>query len=336
MSAAMDKFFSLSDALSDPVTMNVLLGLGVALLLTPLGVAALGRIANLSEAIRGDIRSRYRSWLVIVPAILIPLLLGPGCTILAVCLLSLLCYREFARATGAFRHRSISATVVLGILAVTFASYDHWYHLFVALPSLTIVLIAVIALVPDEPRGYIQRVALGVLAFLLFGVCFGHLGYFANDSRFRPLIILIVLCVEANDIFAYTTGRLFGRTPLAPVTSPNKTFEGCIGAMVLTTALYAFIGRFVFTGTVLDSPLHLVVMGLLLSTVGQFGDLMISSVKRDLGIKDMGVLIPGHGGVLDRFDSLVLVAPAMFHYIGYFRGIGIDQPTRIMSGNFGG
>ena len=77
-------------------------------------------------------------------------------------------------------------------------------------------------------------------------------------------------------------------------------------------------------------------MGLLLSTVGQFGDLMISSVKRDLGIKDMGVLIPGHGGVLDRFDSLVLVAPAMFHYIGYFRGIGIDQPTRIMSGNFGG
>lgn len=65
---------------------------------------------------------------------------------------------------------------------------------------------------------------------------------------------------------------------------------------------------------------------------GQLGDLMLSSIKRDLGIKDMGTLIPGHGGLLDRFDSLLLVAPAVFHYVRYFIGIGLDQPARILSG----
>jgi phosphatidate cytidylyltransferase len=71
---------------------------------------------------------------------------------------------------------------------------------------------------------------------------------------------------------------------------------------------------------------------LIVSVAGQFGDLMVSSIKRDLGIKDMAATIPGHGGFLDRFDSLILVAPAVFHYVGYFRGFGLDQPTRIITG----
>jgi len=64
---------------------------------------------------------------------------------------------------------------------------------------------------------------------------------------------------------------------------------------------------------------------------GQFGDLMVSSIKRDIGIKDMGASIPGHGGLLDRFDSMLLVAPAVFYYIGFFRGFGLDQPTQILT-----
>ena len=336
MDAAIDKLFSVSDAFDHPVTIGVLIGLGVVLLLVPLTVEGLSRAGRLEKAKRSEIHLRYVSWLVMTPAILAPLLLGPGCTILAIGVLSLLCYREFARATGFFRNRLISAAVVIGILAMTFASYDHWYNFFVALPSLTISLIVIVALAKDEPRGYIQRVALGVLSLLLFGVCFGHLGYIANDTDYRPIIILIVLCVEANDVFAFVTGRLFGRTQLAPATSPNKTAEGCLGAIVLTTALFAALGHAVFRGTALDSPVHLIVMGVMLSIVGQFGDLVISSIKRDLSIKDMGVLIPGHGGLLDRFDSLMLVSPAMFHYIGYFQGFGLDRPVRIITGAGGG
>ena len=76
----------------------------------------------------------------------------------------------------------------------------------------------------------------------------------------------------------------------------------------------------------------LIPLGVLVSVLGQFGDLVLSSVKRDLGVKDLGVTIPGHGGLLDRFDSLLLVAPLVFHYVGYFVGFGLDQPVRVISG----
>ncbi len=78
---------------------------------------------------------------------------------------------------------------------------------------------------------------------------------------------------------------------------------------------------------------HLAILGMLISVLGQFGDLMLSSIKRDLGIKDMAATIPGHGGLLDRFDSIILVAPAVFHYINYFVGVGKNQVSNILTGS---
>ena len=129
-------------------------------------------------------------------------------------------------------------------------------------------------------------------------------------------------------------GKTFGKRKLIPNTSPNKTWGGAIGAVILTTTLAAVVGHFVFCGTSLDQPRHLLAMGLLISVLGQCGDLVISSIKRDLAIKDMAATIPGHGGLLDRFDSLLLVAPVLFHYINYFKadGIGGGQPLRIFTG----
>ena len=109
----------------------------------------------------------------------------------------------------------------------------------------------IVALLSDEPKGYLQRVALGVLCFVLFGVCFGHLGYLANDANYRPMMLMILLCVELNDVFAFTVGKVWGRRKLAPNTSPNKTAEGAFGALVLTTLLFAFLGHWVFRGPVL-------------------------------------------------------------------------------------
>jgi phosphatidate cytidylyltransferase len=266
------------------------------------------------------------------PLLVLPALAGAAATIVGVAVLSLLCYREYARATGLFRERVISGMVVLGILAITFAIADHWYGFFMALAPLGVSVIAAVAILADRPQGYIQRVALGTLGFVLFGVCFGHLGYMANDADYRPLVLTILLCVEFNDVFAFITGRTLGHRRLAPNTSPNKTWGGALGALVLTTALYAVLGHFLFEGTVLGRPGHLVGLGVLLSVAGQLGDLMLSSIKRDLGIKDIGVTIPGHGGLLDRFDSLILVAPAVFHYVRYSRGFGLDQPARIFTG----
>jgi hypothetical protein len=99
----------------------------------------------------------------------------------AVATLSLLCYREYVRITGLFRDGTISFIVVIGILLITFAELDNWYRLFVALFPLTVALIAIGGLIPDQPKGYIQRVGLGVLGFALFGSALGNLGYMAND-----------------------------------------------------------------------------------------------------------------------------------------------------------
>lgn len=119
---------------------------------------------------------------------------------------------------------------------------------------------------------------------------------------------------------------------LLPHTSPNKTIGGSLGAIVFTTLLVVMLGRHVFAGTLLAGTRYLVELGVILSLSGQAGDLVLSSVKRDLGIKDLGTLIPGHGGLLDRFDSLILAATAYFHFVGYYLGFGLDEPVRIFSG----
>ncbi len=316
-------------AFEHPVTLGIVVGLAGLLAVTPVIFQLLQWAGKLTPTLRAELWARYWSWLVLVPLMVVPILLGRAWVVGALGALSLLAYSEFARATGFFRNRVMSATVVLGILLIYAAAMDHWYGFFMALPSLGVSLLVIVAMVGDEPKGYLQRVALGVFSLAVFGVCLGHVAYFANDGNFRPILLLIILCVELNDIFAFCCGKFFGRRKLAPRTSPGKTWGGALGAMVLTTGLFAMLGQFVFAGTVLASPVHLVAMGVLLAFTGQLGDLVISSVKRDLGLKDMGALIPGHGGVLDRFDSLLFVGPALFHYVGYFAGVGLDQPTRL-------
>jgi phosphatidate cytidylyltransferase len=327
-----ERLLGFRHAFDSPVIIGITVAVTVALVISAQIIWFLHATGRTSDKLHDELVKRVVSWAVIAPLLLVPVLLGAAWTILAVAILSVLCYREFARATGFFRYRSLSIVVVLGIFATTFAIADHWYGFFVAIPPLTIVLLAMVAILRDEPRGYTQRVGLGIIGFLLFGHCLGHLGYMANDADFRPIVMLIILTVELNDVFAYITGKTFGHRKITPHTSPNKTLGGALGALVLTTALVSGVGHFVFAGSGVDTPAKLIGLGLIVSVAGQFGDLMVSSIKRDIGIKDMGASIPGHGGLLDRFDSMLLVAPAVFHYIGFFRGFGLEQPTRIFTG----
>ena len=329
---ALHRLFNVSDVLRDGFTLTIA-GCIVGLLIV---VPIVARFTP--EPTRGDVYKRWRGWLMLVPLILVPILLGAFWTWLAVALLAFMAYREFARATGLFRERVVSAAVVLAMLVVYFATLDHYYAFFVALWPLGVSLITLAGLARDKPHGYLQRTALGVLAFMLFGAGLGHLAYFTNDPMFRRVLLWIIVCVQMNDIFAYTSGKLFGPMTggkkLAPNTSPNKTIAGAIGAVVLTTGLTMLLGRWAWTGTTLAGWGHLLVMGVMISLLGQAGDLLLSAIKRDVGVKDLGHLFPGHGGLLDRFDSLMLVSAALFHYIGYNRGVGLDQLPRIISYNW--
>ena len=324
-----ERLFSPAHAFDHPVTCWVIAALVITLALTPLVIRLLATTGRISDAHRTELWLRWRSWLIMTPLLVGPILLGAAWTILGVGLLSLFCYREYARATGLFREKAISLMIVVGIALVTFATFDNWYRLFMALTPLTIVMILTVALFADRPQGYIQRTALGVLGFVLFGHGLGHLGHLANDNNYRPLILMVLVAAEMNDIFAYLTGKTLGHIPLCPHTSPKKTVAGSLGGLVLTTILVMSLGQSVFRGTQLASWHHLLTLGILISVVGQLGDLMFSSIKRDLGIKDFDVTIPGHGGLLDRFDSIVPIAAVVFHYVNYFETVGSGQPVRI-------
>ena len=330
--ATLLRLFGYREAFAHPVSVWISVAVAVCLVGAWIAIRVLNSAGKLGTSQYAELNNRTRSWCILAPLLIGPVLLGAAWVMVGVTVLSIWCYREYARATGLFRHSLLSLVVVIGILALSFSIADHWYGLFSALPALGIILIASVGILADAPRGYIQRVALAVFGFLLFGVCLGHLGYMANDGDFRPILLMILLTVELNDVFAYLCGKSFGRRKLAPNTSPNKTIGGALGALVCTTALVWFLGHSVFRGTEMDHPGWLIGLGLIISLAGQLGDLMLSSIKRDIGIKDMAATIPGHGGLLDRFDSLLLVAPAVFHYVGYVRGFGLDQVPRIITG----
>ena len=141
---------------------------------------------------------------------------------------------------------------------------------------------------------------------------FGNkLGYAAG-----PLLFLVAL-TELNDVAQFTWGKLFGRHKIIPKVSPNKTWEGFIGGLVTTAAAAAFVGPYL-------TPMPIGVSaaaGAIIAGTGYLGDVTISACKRDLGVKDASSLIPGHGGILDRVDSLIYSAPVFYHLLHYFYGV---------------
>ena len=330
----LERLFDTTKAFEHPVTIGTVAAIVLGLLTASFLVRGLKRTHRVNDETYNELLARTRSWYVLAAAMVVPILLGAAWVCGFFFLLSLFCFREYARATHLDTSRTAMTSVVAAIVVTYFAVLDHWMGLFTTSWVFGICLIAVVELAPDHPQGYIRRVALAIVGFALFGVSLGHLAFISNDTLFRPILLWILLCTELNDIFAYLVGKTIGKRKLIPNTSPNKTWGGAIGAVVLTSVLAAFIGHYVFSGTGLDQIPHLLTLGLVISVLGQCGDLVVSSIKRDLGVKDMASMIPGHGGLLDRFDSLLLVAPVVFHYINYFKedGIGGGQPVRILTG----
>lgn len=326
------RLFDASGAFDHRVTVWIVAGVAGLLVGAVLLILLLRLMRRVKPEMFRELMFRCATWAVLAALIVGPILLGAAWTIGMVCLLSLACYAEYVRVMGARQERLMNAVVFVWILLVTFTIFDHWYGFFLALFPLGVVIIAVTALCADRPQGYIRRVSLAILGFMLVGCALGHLGYMANDKNYRPMMLLLFLAVGLNDVFAFVCGKTFGRRRLAPNTSPNKTIAGSVGALVLTSLLVAFLGKPIFLGTDLNHPLRLGVLGLVVSVCGQLGDLVMSSIKRDLGVKDTGSILPGHGGLLDRFNSMLLAAPAFFHYVGYFVGFGLDQPTFIFTG----
>jgi phosphatidate cytidylyltransferase len=133
------------------------------------------------------------------------------------------------------------------------------------------------------------------------------------DGREALLLFFLVLVVQLSDVLQYVFGKLFGRHRIAPRVSPNKTWEGFAGGVACAT----LIGTALWWATPF-APLEAAAMSLLIALTGFLGGLVMAAIKRDRGVKDYGTLIPGHGGVLDRIDSLTFAAPVFFHVTRFF------------------
>jgi phosphatidate cytidylyltransferase len=270
-------------------------------------------------------RQAYRGWLVLVPVTAVAIFLGREATILFFTGVGLLGFKEFARATGLCGDGYLTGGVYLGILAAGVVALVPdptrpvlgWYDLFMTLPVFVIAAILVVPIVRNRAHGQLQALALAIVGFLFFGWMFGHVAFLANAKHAYAYLIYVLFAVEINDVAAFLAGRLFGRHALRSNISPRKTWEGALGALAVSLALpWALWFTFPHLGWA-----DLLVAGLSVGVGGQVGDLAVSVIKRDLGIKDMGSMIPGHGGVLDRIDSLIYVAPLFFHVVRFRHGI---------------
>jgi phosphatidate cytidylyltransferase len=267
----------------------------------------------------------YQGWLIMAPLVLGSIFLGRAAFIGGVTLLAMIGFKEFAKATGLYDDWWLTGLVYLSILALGIASYmpdprqDYlgWYGLFTALPAYVIAAIVLVPILRNRAKGQLQQVALAIVGFLYFGWMFSHLGFLANATYAYGYILYLVFAVEINDVAAFTCGKLFGKHKLRVNISPNKTIEGSLGAILISIGL-PFLLWFSFPHF---EPWHLVLTGLIVGIGGQLGDLVISFIKRDIGIKDMGNVIQGHGGILDRVDSMIFVAPIFFHVVRWMHGI---------------
>lgn len=272
----------------------------------------------------GGVWATYRSWLVMAPTALLVVFAGRVPVIVGIALLSIFALKEFARESGLYRDRWMTGAVYVGITTIAVASLmshsrgiepnSDWYGFFVALPVFAIALILLIPILRNRAHGELQKMSLSIVGFIYIGWMFGHLGFLANAVNAYGFVCYVIFATELNDVSAFTFGKLFGRHPLRSEISPNKTWEGALGALTVSMIL-PWLLRFSFP---FFGPKQLILTGLIVGIGGLLGDLSVSLIKREIGTKDMGTAIPGHGGILDRIDSLIYVAPLFMHMAGYY------------------
>jgi phosphatidate cytidylyltransferase len=198
--------------------------------------------------------------------------------------------------------------LILGCMAATFIGA---WSTFIAMPVIAAAALFAVPILRNCTKGQFQSVALSVLGFLLVGWMLCHLGWLTHSREPYGALIFVVFATEICDVCAYLGGKLLGRRKFRSAISPNKTWGGALTALLVAMALPWLLA---FSFPHFDAT-HKLLAGLIIGVGGQLGDLSISLIKRDLGIKDMGAALPGHGGLLDRVDSLLFVAPAFVHLL---------------------
>lgn len=273
------------------------------------------------EANLAELKSRTRSWWVMAIVFLVATMFSNKISFIALAFLSFIAFRELYSILD-FRNDDRYAVfwAYIAIPVQYFLAYIGWYGAYIIfIPVVMFLLLPLRLVLRGETKGIIKSIASlqWVIMLSVFGI--SHLAYLLSlpelpefDAGGRGLLLFLVFLTEINDVLQFIFGKLFGKHKIIPSISPNKTWEGFLGGMIFTTVIGYFLGFL--------TPLpvyELIFVSFLVAFSGFSGDIVMSSIKRDIGVKDTSNAIPGHGGVLDRIDSLAYTAPVFFHMV-YF------------------
>lgn len=271
---------------------------------------------DLSTNKYADVPLRVRSWIVII-IIFTTATLHSTLMYSFICFLSFWGMKEFLSLYKLY-NKATAILLFLFLIPEYFLLFTKNYSYFITYTSLfAVVITPLLFFINKTPFKKSLIVFIGIF---LCGFSIGHLGFiynfnfpYANIIGIQ-LLILLVIPTELNDVFQYLTGKAFGKRKITPNISPNKTLEGFLGGLLLTTLLCNLLGLLLLPDKnfLLNSAI-----GILIGVLGFLGDIFMSYIKRDAGVKDTGNLIPGHGGLLDRIDSLMFITPIYFGLLTY-------------------
>lgn len=300
----------------------IILGAIVALLTvaTLIGTVLERRAASeASRATVANLNARTRSWWIMVAVLAVALVLGEIAVIVLFAFLSFVALREFWTLTPSRRgdHRALflSFFVVLPVQYLLLAT--NWYGLFsIFIPVYAFLVLPAVSTLAGDVDDFLARSAKVQWGLMLCVYCVSHApALMLLETGVPPvhLLIYLIVVVQLSDVFQYVFGKLFGRRRFSPNISPSKTIEGLIGggaSAILVGVALSPLTPF--------SPLAAAGISAAIVVSGFFGGFVLSAAKRDLGAKDWGRLIEGHGGVLDRLDSITFSAPIFFHIVRYW------------------
>lgn len=275
----------------------------------------------------GEVRARIKAWWIMAGVFFLAVTVNNTLSTMFFAVLSMTAFREYVRLLGRSDvHPTLRATdraaVVLCFLALPFQYWwihTGWYMMFVLfIPVYMFLVVPIWLVLSKEASGFVGAAAALNWGLMAFGFGFSHLAWLVamppvHGVAGRALILFLVFVTEISDVLQFVWGKTMGRHKIIPTISPNKTWEGFVGGALSAVGVSLFL-RFLTPFSVVET----MGVSLLITVVGFFGGAVMSAVKRDFGVKDFGTLIPGHGGVLDRIDSLVYAAPCFVHFVLYF------------------
>jgi phosphatidate cytidylyltransferase len=263
---------------------------------------------------------RLRTWWIMVATFSVSMVLGRWGSLAFIALISFLALKEyFSLIPTRPIHRPIFLLAYLSIpIQFLWIAFNQYQMFIVFIPLFAILVLSVSMVMVGETQGFLYTVGSVTWGLLITVFSLGHLGFLiVLPASVNPgggavgLLMYLVLLTQIGDVMQFIVGKSLGRRQVTRRVSKGKTWEGLIGGLATTLILSVLLAP-VFT------PMNRwegFLAGLLIGVAGFFGDVTISALKRDIGVKDAGTLLPGHGGILDRVDSLILSAPLFFNFV---------------------